>query len=128
MPLLDWTLVVFGVAVALTGSWIQLHPEHVVPSQSGSHQKSGRAEDWPLDAAALAQIRLLGACFLFMGAFFTMQMTIDLARLPWWIGTLSGLAMGIATVAMVHARVRRQQRRRRFAQHSTLAEKAFEVQ
>jgi len=128
MPLLDWTLVVFGVAVALTGSWIQLHPEHVVPSHSGSRQESGQVEDWPLDPAALAQIRLLGACFLFMGAFFTMQMTIDLTRLPWWIGTLSGLAMGVATVSMIHARIRRQQRRRRSAQHSTLAEKAFEVQ
>ena len=71
MALLDWILVAFGAAVAVAGSWIQLHPERVVPGRTGP-RKSGLE----LDPAALAQIRLLGACFLCMGAFFALQMTM----------------------------------------------------
>jgi hypothetical protein len=124
MALLDWIFVVFGAAVALTGSWIQLHPERVVPGSSGERQSSG----WQLDPVALSQIRGLGACFLFMGAFFTLQMTIDLAHLPWWTGTLSGLVTAIAAVALVHGRVRRQQRNgRRSLPPSPLPEKVLEL-
>jgi hypothetical protein len=124
MALLDWIFVIFGAAIGLTGSWIQLHPERVVPHQSGARQSSG----WQLDPAALFQIRLLGACFLFMGTFFALQMTIDLMRLPWWIGTLSGLVTAIAAVAWVHARILREQHEgRRSIQQSPLPEKALEL-
>jgi hypothetical protein len=124
MALLDWIFVIFGAAIALAGSWIQLHPERVVPSQSGPLQSSG----WQLDPAALFQIRLLGACFLFMGAFFALQMTIDLTGLPWWIGTLSGLVTAIAAVAGVHARILRQQSKgRRSIPQSGLPEKILEL-
>jgi hypothetical protein len=109
----DWILVAFGAAIALSGGWIQLHPERILPRQAGR---------WRLDPTALAQIRLLGACFLFMGVFFSMQMTIDLKRLPWWIGTLSGLGSALAGVAAVDAR-----RRRRVAQRSPLAGKTLEL-
>jgi uncharacterized membrane protein HdeD (DUF308 family) len=120
MALLDWILVVFGAAVALAGSWIQLHPERVIPNQP--------PPDWQFDPGALSQIRLLGACFLCMGAFFALQMTIDLMRLPWWTGTLSGLATAITAVAVIHARVRRQQRqRRRSIRQPPLPRKALEL-
>jgi uncharacterized membrane protein HdeD (DUF308 family) len=124
MALLDWILVVFGIAVAFIGSWIQLHPERIIPGKTGSPE----AESWPLDPVALAQIRLLGGCFLFMGAFFALQMTIDLTRLPWWAGTVSGLVTAIAAVVVVHAQVDRQQREgHRFVQQSPLASKALEL-
>ena len=124
MALLDWILVAFGAAVALAGSWIQLHPERVVPSHTGARQ----SPDWQLDPAALSQIRLLGACVLSMGAFFALQMTIDLMRLPWWTGTLGGLVAAVASVAGTHARVRRQQRRcRRSIQQPPLPRKALEL-
>jgi len=112
MALSDWTLVAFGAAIAVTGSWIQLHPERILPRP---------AEPWRLDSAALAQIRLLGACFLFMGVFFALQMTTDLKRLPWWSGTLGGLAAAIAAVSVVDARVR--QLRHRAVQPPPLAHK-----
>jgi hypothetical protein len=119
MALLDWTFVVFGLAVALVGSWIQLHPERIYPR---------RAEGWPLDPAALAQIRILGACFLFMGTFFAAQMTIDLARLPWWTGTLCGLVAASTAMTLIKTRVQRQLRHRRlFIQQSPLAEKTLEL-
>jgi hypothetical protein len=53
------------------------------------------------------KVRRLGACFVFMGAFFALQMAINLTRLPWWAGTLSGLAAGILTVRALSAQVRR---------------------
>ncbi len=117
MAFSDWILVAFGAAIALVGGWIQLHPERILPRQAGRSR---------LDPAALAQIRLLGACFLFMGVFFALQMTTDLRRLPWWIGTLGGLGAAIAGVAAVNARVRRQQSQRG-AQRSPLAEEASEL-
>ncbi len=81
---LDWILVAFGAAVALAGGWIQLHPERDCSwPDPGLRQLS----DCPLDPAALAQLRRLGACFLFMGTFFALQMTIDLMRRPWWVGS-----------------------------------------
>lgn len=121
MALLDWILVVFGLAVAFAGSWIQLHPEHIYPSQA-------RQPGWPLDPGLLAQIRLLGGCVLFMGAFFVLQMTIDLTRLPWWMGTLSGLLIAIVAVALVSLRVRRQQSPpRHFVQQSELPKKVLEL-
>ncbi len=121
---LDWIFVVFGVGVALTGGWIQLHPERVIPRDTGP----GQLADWQLDPAARVQIRLLGACFLFMGVFFSLQMSIDLTGRPWWTGTLSGLVTAIAAVMLVYVRVRRQQRRRRhFTQQSPLAGKALEL-
>src|SRR5208337_5483035 len=100
MAHLDWILVAFGAAVALTGGWIQLRPEQIFPRP---------AQSWPLDPGALRQLRRLGACFLFMGAFFALQMTSDLTRLPWWSGTVGGLAVGIASVRLVQVWVRRQQ-------------------
>jgi hypothetical protein len=99
MAILDWTLVVFGAFVALSGSWIQRNPERIYPLQGGS---------WQLDPAAISQIRRLGGCFVFMGTFFTLQMTIDLIRQPWWMGTLSGLAAAVSAVVLVHTQVRRQ--------------------
>jgi uncharacterized membrane protein HdeD (DUF308 family) len=137
MALLDWIFVFFGAAIALTGAWIQLCPERVIPGQRGPGQPGpgrsldrslDRSPDWQLDPAARAQIRRLGACFLFMGTFFTLQMTTDLIRRPWWIGSLSGLVAAIAAVTLVYGRVRRQQRRgRRILQQSPLAEKALEL-
>ena len=123
MALLDWILVAFGVAVAVAGSWIQLHPERVVPGRTGLRQNL----DWQLEPAALAQIRLLGACFLCMGAFFTLQMAVDLMRLPWWTGTLSGIAAAFAAVTIIHARVRRQRQSRRSVQQSPLPRKVLEL-
>jgi uncharacterized BrkB/YihY/UPF0761 family membrane protein len=124
MALLDWILVAFGAAVALAGSWIQLHPERVVATRTGPRQNP----DWQVDPTALWQIRLLGACFLCMGAFFALQMTIDLMRLPWWTGTLGGLVAAVAAVAGTHARVRRQQaRRRRSIQQPPLRRKVLEL-
>src|SRR6266702_273205 len=73
MALLDWIFVVFGVAVAITGSWIQLHPERILPAQS---LDAAWAESQQ-DARAMSQIRVLGSCFLFMGSFFAIQMTVD---------------------------------------------------
>lgn len=119
MAFLDWIFVIFGIAVALTGSWIQLHPQHIYPRQA-------REQGWQLDPSSLTQIRILGACFLFMGTFFALQMTIDLARLPWWTGTLGGLITAIAAVALVNARVRRQSRRRAVLQ-SALPKKVLEL-
>jgi hypothetical protein len=118
MAILDWALVVFGVAVTLTGSWIQLNPERIYPLQG---------ESWQRDPAAISQIRLLGGCFVFMGAFFALQMTIDLIRQPWWMGTLSGLGAAISAVALVHAQARRQQRERCLVQQDAPAEKPLEV-
>jgi hypothetical protein len=109
MALLDWIFVVLGAAIAFTGGWIQLYPERVVPGHSHPSQP-GRRSDWQLDPGARAQLRMLGASFLFMGTFFALQMTTDLARCPWWIGTLSGLAAAIAAVTLTYGRVRRQQR------------------
>jgi hypothetical protein len=121
MALLDWILVVFGFAVASAGSWIQLHPERIYPSQA-------RQPGWPLDPGLLGQIRLLGGCVLFMGAFFVLQMTIDLTRLPWWIGTLSGLVTAFIAVALVSVRARRQQvPPRHFVQQSELPRKVLEL-
>jgi hypothetical protein len=119
MALFDWIFVVFGAAVALGGSWIQLHPERVIPQQSGSN----RSANWQLDPAALLQIRLLGACFAFMGIFFALQMTIILSHLPWWIGALSGLVAASSTVALVRGRIRRQQPRGRNSIQQTLLPK-----
>jgi hypothetical protein len=123
MALLDWILVAFGAAVAVAGSWIQLHPERVVPGRTGLRQ----IPDWQLDPAAVAQIRLLGSCFLCMGTFFTLQMAVDLMRLPWWTGTLSGVAAAIAAVAVIHARIRRQRQNRRSVQQSPLPRKVLEL-
>lgn len=121
MALLDWILVVFGAAVALTGGWIQLHPERVIPNPARDCLRERQ-----LDPGALSQIRLLGACFLCMGAFFTLQMTIDLIRLPWWAGTLSGLAASIIAVCAIHARVCRGKRQvRRSIQQPPLPRKAL---
>jgi hypothetical protein len=116
MALLDWILVVIGIAIAFTGSWIQLHPERISPSQ-----------DLQFDSSSLAQIRRLGACFLFMGDFFACQMTVDLIRLPWWMGTLGGMVTGIAAVLLVSVRSRRRQSHRRFVQQSHLPEKVLEL-
>jgi len=134
MALLDWIFVIFGAAVALAGGWIQLYPERVIPGHVGpghagpGQSEPGQSPDWQLEPGARAQIRMLGACFLFMGTFFALQMTTDLTRRPWWMGTLSGLVTAIAAVTLVYGRVRRQQRRgRRAIQQSRLAEKALEL-
>jgi hypothetical protein len=119
MALFDWIFVVFGAAVALGGSWIQLHPECVIPRESGSN----RPANWQLDPAALSQIRLLGACFAFMGTFFALQMTIILSRFPWWIGALSGLVAASSAVALVRGRIRHQQPLGRNSVHQTLLPK-----
>ena len=113
IALQEWIFVGLGAVVSLTGCWLELHPEGILPRQG---------EGWQWAPAALAQIRMLGACFLFMGVFFAVQMSFDLARRPWWIGTLSGLAMAIAAVVLVSA----QSRRRRADKRSPLAEKALE--
>jgi hypothetical protein len=97
MEHLDWMLVLFGVAVAFCGGRLQLHPERLFPRS---------AESGELDRGALAQLRLLGGCFLFMGSFFTLQMTADLCRLPWWSGALAGLAVAVAAVKVVGLRRR----------------------
>jgi len=110
---------VFGAAVAVGGSWIQLHPEHVIPRQSGPN----RSSNWQLDPAAISQIRLLGACFLFMGTSFTLQMTIILTHLPWWTGALSGLVTASVVVALVRVRIGRQQPKGRSSIHQTLMPK-----
>jgi len=103
--------VIFGAAIALTGGWIQLYPERVVPGQSQPvPSQLGQRPDWQLEPGARSQISMLGACFLFMGTFFALQMTTDLARCPWWIGTLSGLATAIAAVTLTYGRVRRRRR------------------
>jgi len=150
MALLDWIFVVFGAAVALTGGWIQLYPERIIPgleppshaqpnhappshaqpnhAQPDRRHHSGQLSDWQLEPGARIQIRLLGACFLFMGTFFALQMTTDLIHRPWWIGTLSGLVSAIAAVSLIYRQVRRQSRRnRRAIPPSRLPEKALEL-
>lgn len=94
MALSEWALVFFGVAVAFGGSWIQLHPERILPEQG----------NWRPDPAALAQIRLLGGAFVFMGVFFATQMAMILIEQPWWIGTLSGIATAVMAVTLLSAR------------------------
>jgi hypothetical protein len=95
---MDWMLVVLGAAITLPGSWIQLNPERLFPMNDGS---------WRPDRASLMKVRRLGACFVFMGAFFALQMAINLTRLPWWAGTVSGLVAGILTVRALSAHGRR---------------------
>ena len=114
MTLLDWILVGFGAVVAVAGGWIQLHPERVLPDVDGVRQNA----DSPADLGALSQIRLLGSCVMFMGAFFALQMAADLARIPWWVGTFGGLVVAIASVRKVNSRVRQQWR----ASYSTVEE------
>lgn len=96
-----WMLVLFGAAVALSGSWIQLNPERIFPAQDGN---------WQPDAAALAQVRLLGGCFVFMGTFFAAQMALILLDQPWWLGTLSGVAVATIAMTLLNARNRARQR------------------
>jgi len=108
----EWALVLFGVAVAVSGSWLQFHPERIFPMPS----------DWRPEASALAQVRMLGGCFVFMGAFFATQMAIILAHQPWWIGPLAGLPVAILAVTLLGSWARR---------HSSLAppldDKALQV-
>jgi len=118
MVRLDWILVAFGAFVALAGGWIQLQPERIYPRPD---------EAWPLDPNALSQLRRLGGCFLFMGVFFALQMTCDLTQLPWWNGSLGGVAAAIATVSLVQIRVRVKRRHGRRAVQQTLPEKALEL-
>jgi hypothetical protein len=98
MPTIDWMLVVLGAAVTLPGGWIQINPERVFSVNHG---------DLRPDPASLAKVRRLGASFVFMGAFFALQMVVDLARLPWWAGTVSGGVAGILAVRTVKAQGRR---------------------
>jgi hypothetical protein len=124
MALFDWIFVAFGAAVALGGSWIQLHPERVIPRLSGSEQSAS----WQLDPAALSQIRLLGACFVFMGTYFALQMTIILTHFPWWIGALGGLVTASSAVALVRVRIRSQQQQgRNSIQQTLLPKKVLEL-
>ena len=116
MALIDWIFVALGAAIAAAGGWIQLHPQRLYPRQS---------HNWQPDPEALKQIRLLGSCFLFMGVFFTVQMTIDLVRLPWWTGTLGGVAASLAAVILVKVRLR-QQLRQHSRMQPTPSEKALE--
>jgi uncharacterized membrane protein HdeD (DUF308 family) len=95
----EWVLVLFGAVVAYAGSWIQLHPERMFPVR----------EEWCPEAAALAQVRQLGGCFVFMGAFFAMQMALILAGQPWWMGSLSGVAVAVMAVILLSARNRRRE-------------------
>jgi hypothetical protein len=118
MALLDWTLVVFGTAVALTGSWIQLNPHRLFPFEDGH---------WNVAPAAIAQVRRLGASFVFMGTFFALQMTIILSRQPWWTGTLSGLFAASAAVALLRSRARRKQGVWRSIARRAMEQKALEA-
>ena len=77
MAHLDWIFVAFGAAITLP-ELDTIHPQRIFPR---------REEPWPLDSGALAQLRQLGACFVFMGVFFALQMTTDLTGLPWWSAT-----------------------------------------
>jgi uncharacterized membrane protein HdeD (DUF308 family) len=99
MAFSEWILVLFGAVVAYAGSWIQLHPERMFPV----------LDDWHPEAAALAQVRLLGGCFVFMGAFFAMQMALILGGQPWWMGSLSGVAVAVMAVTLLSARNRRRE-------------------
>jgi hypothetical protein len=96
-----WLLVVAGAGVGFSGGWIQLNPERIFPPQDGH---------WRPDAAALRQVRLLGGCFVVMGAFFAAQMALILLDQPWWLGTLSGVATATIAMALLNARTRRQRR------------------
>jgi hypothetical protein len=111
-----WLLVVVGAGVGFSGSWIQLNPERIFPPQSGN---------WRPDAASLAQVRLLGGCFVFMGAFFAGQMALILLDQPWWLGTLSGVATATIAMALLNARTRRQ---KRVAGKSSIENKALQAQ
>jgi hypothetical protein len=106
MALSEWALVFFGVAVAFGGSWIQLHPGRLLPTQG----------NWRPDPAALAQVRLLGGAFVFMGMFFATQMAMILIQQPWWMGTLGGIATAVMAVTLLSARNTRRQRDTRLAQ------------
>ena len=129
MAYLDWIFVLFGGALALAGGWVQLHPERIVPAPSDAGQNASAPHtDWQLDRSARVKIRMLGAWFLFMGAFFALQMAFDLLGRPWWMGTLSGLMTAIAAVTLVYLRVRRQRHgRRHLVQQSPLPGKVLEL-
>ncbi len=86
MLLLDWLLVLFGALVALVGLWMRRKPGQVFALAGASPNQ---------DVELLAQVRLLGGCFLLMGAFFAVQMAVDLAHQPWWIGTVGGVAVAM---------------------------------
>jgi len=76
----------------------------------------------------MSQIRVLGSCFLFMGSFFTIQMTVDLTRLPWWTGTIGGVVAAIFAVTLVRGRVSRATpRRTRPYSQQTLPKKVLEL-
>jgi hypothetical protein len=119
MALLDWIFVVFGVAVAIAGSWIELHPERIVPGHDIPGQSGDAANflEAQLDRRAFTQIRLLGASFLFMGVFFAFQMTVDLVGLPWWTGTISGFVIALLAVTLVGTRAKRKHRSHRYFVH-----------
>ncbi len=76
----------------------------------------------------MSQIRVLGSCFLFMGSFFAIQMTVDLTRLPWWTGTIGGVVAAIFAVTLVRGRVSRRRVRHQlpYAQQS-LPKKVLEL-
>ncbi|PSH03884.1 MAG: hypothetical protein CXZ00_09890 [Acidobacteria bacterium] len=122
MAIFDWILVIFGIAIALAGSWIQLHPELVFPREA-------RVQGWRLEPYQLAQIRLLGASILFMGAFFALQMTINLIGLPWWIGSIGGFIAAIAATVWTKIKIRRQQQQKncRCVERSSLPQKVPEL-
>jgi uncharacterized membrane protein HdeD (DUF308 family) len=106
MTFTEWALVFFGFSVAFGGSWIQLHPERIFPVQG----------NWRPEAAALAQVSMLGGCFVFMGIFFATQMAIILIRQPWWMGTLSGMATAVMALTLLSAHNKRHPRENPLAQ------------
>jgi uncharacterized YccA/Bax inhibitor family protein len=86
MGLLDWLFVLFGLLVAFAGLWMRRRPGQVFAVVGASPMQAPKL---------LAQVSLLGACFLLMGCFFAVQMAADLAHQPWWIGSVGGLAVAL---------------------------------
>ncbi|MDR3765342.1 MAG: hypothetical protein P4M01_14735 [Acidobacteriota bacterium] len=86
MPPVEWFLVLAGTVIALSGAYLRRNPERLFPSH------------WAPDPASLAPLRRLGAGFLFMGAFLALQMAVVLTHLPFWCGTLAGVAAGVFLV------------------------------
>lgn len=118
MEYLDWGLVVFGVLVALGGGWIQVRPETIYPRQPDERR---------LDAASLVKMQRLGLCIHFMGAFFAIQMTADLASLPWWSGTVVGVAVALFSVRKTKQAALRRIGARRVVRQGPLPKKTVEL-
>ena len=111
----EWVIVLIGAGVAWGGGWLQLHPARIFPNAD---------ESWQPSREAVAQVRLLGGSFVFMGTFLAGQMMMVAARQAWWAGSLAGIALGTMALALLDARARNKKTPK---QQNPVREKALEA-